>query len=241
VKAVAAGLAFAVLITAGTAVASDQFLLLRLDGNHVKWGAPSLGTSAQVRYAFVSSAMASPGAINCEAMVPLDAMLESSRIDRARFRQEVAAAFALWHGAADIAFVEASDPATADILIGAEREPRGFAFTNVAYDQAGTAPVRRIEKSLICFNPDKHWKVGFDGNMDVYDIRYAITHEIGHAIGLDHPSPSGELMSFRYGEDFRTLQEGDVSGAVALYGRRGAPAVAAVQKPGPPAPDMALR
>lgn len=233
-------LALALFVSVGRA--SDQFLLLRLDGVHVKWGAPQLGTSAQVRYAFATGATAVPGAINCEVMMPPEALLEASHINRARFRQEVAIAFAMWQGAADIGFVEVSDPTSADILIGAQGNPRGFAFTNVDYERAhGGASVQRIEKSLICLNPNKRWKIGFDGNMDVDHIRYAIAHEVGHAIGLDHPSPSGQLMSFRYGEDFRTLRPGDVSGAVALYGRRGAPVVAAAPKPGAPVPDMALR
>ena len=48
----------------------------------------------------------------------------------------------------------------------------------------------------------------------------AIAHEIGHAIGLDHPEPHGQIMSMRYHEEFRTLQAGDVSGAVRIYGPR---------------------
>ena len=107
---------------------------------------------------------------------------------------------------------------------------------------AEPSPARRIAKSLICLNPAKSWKIGFNGNMDVYDLRYTIAHEVGHAIGLDHPSPSGQLMSFRYDEDFRSLRPGDVSGAVALYGKPGTPVAAAPPKPaGGAAPDMALR
>jgi hypothetical protein len=223
------------------AAASDQFELLRLDGVLVKWGVSRLGAPAKVRYAFITTPMHFAGAINCNDMVPLDALLDASHISRARLRAEVEAAFAMWQAAADISFAETDDPALADILIGSEAAPRGFAFSNVDYDHAGAAPVRRIEKSLICLNPAKPWKIGFDGNMDVYDVRYTIAHEAGHAIGLDHPSPSGQLMSFRYGEDFRTLRTGDINGAVALYGKRGAPAVVAAPKPGAPVPDMALR
>ena len=237
-------LALALFVSVGRA--SDQFLLLRLDGVHVKWGAPRLGTPALVRYAFATGVTAVPGAINCEVMVPLEALLEASHINRARFRQEVAIAFAMWQDAADIGFVEVSDPTSADILIGAQGNPRGFAFTNVDDERAHSgASVRRIEKSLICLNPNKRWKIGFDGNMDVYDIRYAIAHRLPMRSGMRSASiirsPNGQLMSFRYGEDFRTLRPGDVSDAVALYGRRGAPAVAAAPKPGAPAPDMALR
>jgi hypothetical protein len=87
-----------------------------------------------------------------------------------------------------------------------------------------------MQKSRICLNPTKLWKIGFDGNLDVYDIRYTIAHAVGHAIGLDHPSPSGELMSFRYKEDLRTLQPGDVAGAMALYGEAGTASVEASSK-----------
>ena len=49
-------------------------------------------------------------------------------------------------------------------------------------------------------------------------LRYTLAHEIGHAIGLDHPNAPGQIMGYRYEESFRDLQPGDLSGAVALYG-----------------------
>jgi hypothetical protein len=243
-----ATLAMGVAISCCGAAASVDFVLLRLDGAYVKWGTPRLGTSALVHYAFITEPMRSTGAINCDFMVPISAALKASGVDREHFRSEVAAAVGLWQAAADVRFVESADPATADILIGAQGNPRGFAFTNVDYDRTGATfasasavPVRRIKKSLICVNPAKRWKIGFDGNLDVYDIRYTIAHEVGHAIGLDHPSPSGDLMSFRYSEDFRALQPGDVAGAVALYGKPGRATAASSSKPsGAATSDMAL-
>jgi hypothetical protein len=133
----------------------------------------------------------------------------------------------MWQAVADIRFEPAADPAGADILIGAQAVPRDRAYTNVAHAPAaapaaalrGAAePVRRIGRSLICLNPRQRWKIGFDGNLKVYDLRYTLAHEIGHAIGLDHPGSRGELMGFRYTERFRALQHGDIAGAVALYG-----------------------
>jgi hypothetical protein len=70
----------------------------------------------------------------------------------------------------------------------------------------------------MCLSPEERWKIGFDGDLDVYDLRYALLHEIGHAIGLDHPALAGQLMDFRYLERFRAPQTGDILGAVALYG-----------------------
>ena len=75
-----------------------------------------------------------------------------------------------------------------------------------------------IGRSLICLNPRQPWKIGFDGDLKVYDLRYTLAHEIGHAIGLDHPSPSGQLMSYRYDEGQPGLQPGDIKGAALLYG-----------------------
>jgi hypothetical protein len=114
----------------------------------------------------------------------------------------------------------ASSRAKPGVLIGAEADPVGYAYADVKYMKGGAGATRQIDRSLICFNPLKRWKVGFDGNLAVYDLRYTIAHEIGHAIGLDHPEPHGQLMSMDYLEIFRSLQAGDVSGAVRFYGAR---------------------
>ena len=77
---------------------------------------------------------------------------------------------------------------------------------------------------MVCLNPTRPWKIGFDGDLDVYDLRYTLIHEIGHAIGLDHPAIAGQLMAYKYGEKFRVLQAGDIRGVETLYGpRRAAP------------------
>lgn len=94
------------------------------------------------------------------------------------------------------------------------------AFANVSYAPDEKDGVRAIEQALVCLNPDHKWKVGFDGDENVYDIRYTLIHEIGHAIGLDHPGPSGQVMGFRYTEAFAELQPGDLFGIRQLYGLR---------------------
>ena len=138
----------------------------------------------------------------------------------------------MWETAADLTFREAREGAPADIMIGAQLEPEGWAFADVVYDRASPERIKPILRALVCLNPLRRWKVGFDGDLKAYDLRYTLAHEIGHAIGLDHPAAAGEIMGFRYEERFRTLQPGDVKGVVALYGKRGGRRVV-TSEPGP--------
>jgi len=213
------GLALAGLLGAGGAHATGLlgFRLLDFNGVLVRWGATE--TPVTVTYGFVDKSVTFGDARNCRAMVPLDDLLERSGIDRAALEREAAAAFEMWEQVANIRFAPAAPGTRPDIQIGAQRDPIAYAFADVAYVK-GDGPLRPIERSLICFNPTKRWKVGFDGNLGVYDLRYTLAHEIGHAIGLDHPGGHGQIMSMHYKEDFRALQDGDVSGAVRIYGPR---------------------
>lgn len=224
-----------------TAIAQDGgYRFIELHGHHVKWGVPVLGDAARITYAFATAPVSNADARNCKAMVPMDALLVRSGISHSVFTHEVAAAFAMWARVAGLSFTRTDDTARADILIGAQAVPRGFAFTDVAYEKTGVTGLRRLEHASICLNPARRWKVGFDGDLDVYDLRYTIAHEIGHAIGLDHPGPGGELMGFAYRESYDGLQPGDIAGVRRLYGSRPAtgpdtapPTVAA--RPGNPA------
>lgn len=223
----------AALLVSRTAASADGFLgfrLLDLDGSYVRWGGTGADPAAQpvrVSYAFVNGPTRPTDAHNCRAMTPVDNLIGRSRIAEPVFRAEVREAFRMWENVAHIRFEYSQDAATADILIGAQSMPFGRAFTDVSYavpptgEKAGEKldpSTRRISRSLICLNPMTPWKVGFDGDVSVYDLRYTIAHEIGHAIGLNHPSAAGQLMSYRYDERVRDLQPGDIAGAVALYG-----------------------
>lgn len=195
------------------------FRLLDFGGIYVRWGGKAT-EPVVVTYAFVQQDVTFPDARNCGTMVPMDRLLADSGIGNDAYEAEVKAAFGMWERVANIRFEPAAADAKPGILIGAQRDPVGHAFADVAYAKTVDGSVRPIERSLICLNPMKRWKIGFDGNLVVYDLRYTIAHEVGHAIGLDHPEPHGQLMSMRYQEGFRTLQAGDVSGAVRIYGAR---------------------
>lgn len=232
------------LTTAAMAAAAPAYRLLTLDGAYLKWGKPALGTGAVITYSLAARLMSFDKATNCRRMAPFSKVFLHSHITRRQALTELKAAFATWQAVADVKFVPATPGAAADIIIGAEAVPLGRAFTNVAYERddehrPGTdkaltslrpvdliapvknetsAPAHSIAQSLICLNPDEPWKVGFDGNLHAYDLRYAFIHEIGHSIGLDHPGAHGEIMSFKYLELFRTPQAGDIAGVVRLYG-----------------------
>ena len=215
-----AGLLCCAFGTTGSAQNAVSFNLLKLAGNHVQWRAPANGQVLVVTYMLVRDDVESAGARNCRKMTSLDRLIAASELAPSAVHEEIAAAFQMWEAAVNISFREASEGERANILIGAQAEPQGWAFADVSYDTASPERVKPISLSRICLNPAKRWKIGFDGNLSVYDLRYTLVHEIGHAIGLDHPAGADQIMGYRYEERFRTLQSGDKQGAALLYGAR---------------------
>jgi hypothetical protein len=204
---------------AGASISSDgNFRLLKLDGYHVKWGENAFGAGATVSYAFVDVPMRFDGARNCRELVPMTDLATRNGISEATLHAETAAAFRTWAAAANITFTPVDDPDQADILIGAQGQPVGRAYANVMYQPGSSDGIKAIDRALVCLNPDQRWKVGFNGDVEVYDMRYTLVHEIGHAIGLDHPGPYGQIMSFGYSEQYSDLQPGDFHGVQLLYG-----------------------
>lgn len=195
----------------------EGYRLLELDGYKVKWGDRRLGVGASISYAFAGDTLQFKDAHNCGELASIEALLDEN-VSMKTLRRETAAAFQVWERAAGLSFHEVTDVRDANIILGAQGQPRGRAFANVSYAPDPEDGVRAIEQALVCLNPNHAWKVGFDGDEDVYDIRYTLIHEIGHAIGLDHPGASGQVMAFRYTEAFDDLQPGDLVGVRLLYG-----------------------
>ena len=220
-------------IGAATAAEVANFEILTLEGNNVRWQKPSDGQGPVISYSIVSDTAEFVGARNCRKLTTLDELAAASQLLKAMVREEIAAAFAMWESVANLTFRETPDSSKANILIGAQMEPEGWAFADVFYDALSSERLKPISKALICLNPTKRWKIGFDGDLKTYDLRYTIAHEIGHAIGLDHPSGAGQLMDYHYAERFRQLQPGDVQGALQLYGDRQPVTVMAKAAPRP--------
>jgi hypothetical protein len=185
---------------------------------------------------------------NCGRMVSFGAITSVSEgLSVTAAEVELRAAFTAWESVTNISFVAIDDPERADIVVGASSQPGGRAFANLSVGNSPGSPIiakalgrldqspdatqkailprngseyAAIDKALICLNPGVKWKVGFTGNLDVYDLRYTFTHEIGHAIGLDHPGSSGSIMGYRYDQRFDKLQVSDIAAAQRLYGKK---------------------
>lgn len=231
------------------AASSRGFAPLKLDNHLVKWGKAEPGTPTRITYAFVQGPVVQEKARNCRAMDSLDRLARISGLAVEDIRAQAVAAFALWQEVSNLDFEETAHVNEADILLGVQSVPRGYAFTNVRYHSAladlaheesgedrglnrpgpeeagpvaltGAARFAEITQSAICLNPAHKWKIGFDGDLTTYDLRYTFAHEIGHAIGLDHYLKQRSIMHFKYTEEFDGLQPSDIEGVQWLYGSR---------------------
>jgi len=227
--------------------------LLRLEGHLMRWAPEAAGGKTVISYSILkgpyhvasSKSILSPS--NCAKMHAFAHIVaKSPGLTEEKAKTELQAAFRAWESVANIAFVEVSDPALANIVIGAADDPGGRAFANLSYrSEKGLTPVTMalgkpdahaaasdrdgsdgsvvpIDQAYVCLNPKSRWKIGFDGNLEVYDLRHTFTHEVGHAIGLDHPDATGAVMAFRYDERVSELQPSDIAGVQRLYGQRSA-------------------
>lgn len=209
--------AIGVVTCALSAAADELFRPLCIHGACVKWANPGHELPLTLKWSIATADTETADAHNCRRMRPPRQLLERSNLSSADLRRALQTAFVAWERAANIQFIEIADPESADILIGEQDVPTGYAFTNVSLVTTSNGEPS-IGRALICLNPAKRWKIGYDGDLAVYDLVHTFAHEIGHSIGLDHPDQRGHLMSFRYDEIRRGLSDGDVMGAVSLYG-----------------------
>jgi len=214
--------------------ADDAFRLLQIDGHVVKWGAPVLGEGATVSYAVINGPSKITGNVNCLRVTGIENLLVRSRVTRHSFDRELGAALAMWQSAANVHFVPARRASSADIVFTAEAIPDGIAYADVALGP-GARNVSSLKRGIVCLNPEIRWRAASENSASAaaIDLRYTLAHEIGHVLGLDHPGPEGELMSFEYGSHSDVLKAGDIAGIATLYGRRGEVPVLALNSRAP--------
>ena len=236
----------------GNAALAEAGELLRVEGYLMRWAPEAAGGKTIITYSILQGAyhvktrksILSPS--NCAKMHAFsDIVAKSPDLTEEKAKDELQAALQRWESVANIAFIEMNDPSLANIVIVAADDPGGRAFANLSYrgekgptpvtmalgnapaspvldDNGGDGSVVPIDQAYVCLNPKSRWKIGFDGNLDIYDLRHTFTHEVGHAIGLDHPDSTGAVMAFRYDERVRDLQPSDIAGVRRLYGPRAA-------------------
>jgi hypothetical protein len=171
-----------------------------------------------VTWGFATADAAFPDAINCRRLAPMADLAPAWTGDAGRLGRIAAEAFAMWSREADIRFRPARDGEAPDILIGAQGVPDHVAFANVwhAAPSGGIAPLTR---ATVCLNPEQAWSAGpGPAPAGALDLETVLAHEIGHAIGLDHPGARGSLMGYTNQGSIDHLMPGDIAGAVALYG-----------------------
>lgn len=112
-------------------------------------------------------------------------------------------------------------PAAENILMLGQ-DPDAAAATRIFYNRRGM-----ISEADIVLNPTQQFST--DGTFGTFDLESALTHEIGHLLGLDHSALPSATMFDNYSRNgvlgssrttARTLSGDDVAAARALYGTR---------------------
>jgi len=224
-----ASIACAGFIAESSAQVSEPRSLLIRYKEHVamKWGEPSFGTGAKVTYAFVRHSVRIENGLQrngvCTEIAPLGKVFA---LPMRVLMEETRAALARWAAVTNLDFVEVAQT-NAEILIGSlpheSGAPHGIkSRVNLVATPPSSGNVSTIRKAAICLRQDVSWTLGGGG----WDVRVALTHELGHVIGIDHPEhvAPGEgkewpVMHNRFAPS-PELTRSDIVGAVSLYGAR---------------------
>lgn len=185
------------------------------DGYGSKWDSPAFGTGAVVTWSFVTpgAALSSHPAIahlsgvntlgsgdpEWDIRHKIDAQFGSGAFDAA-----VRRAFATWAAAADLKFVQVTDPGTAfagatapDIRIGAYHFPEGDLAGGAAWGPpgddlnfpdalAGDLALNDRNRFTLAPGAAEGSPLPTDGGSYLNDVEGLVLHELGHALGLAH-------------------------------------------------------
>lgn len=186
-----------------------------------KWGPPVFGTGATITWSLMGTGT------SCAAEFAGCTITALADFMPAGYLAEVQQAFAAWSAVANVTFVQVADDgaafnaptASGDIRLG------GHAFDGALGVLAhGYYPPNNGNTAAgdIHFDVSEQWKLAFGG--PGFDIFQVLTHELGHALGLDHTGVPNSLMNPFYTEAFAGPQADDIAGMQFIYGRpNGAP------------------
>lgn len=152
------------------------------------------------------------------------------------WNQVAASAAAAWNGLADVNFTTTTGAGGAgergndvnEAYFRGTFEGQAFgdavAITLYNFDaDAGT-----ILEADVVFDSNRPWNSyrgpvqPYSGGGNLYDIRRVALHEFGHVLGLGHPDDAGQsvaaIMNSRL-SNTESIQQDDINGLVAVYGR----------------------
>lgn len=199
----------------------------------VKWGPGNIGTPVVVTYGFVTEPDIFDDGIlkeaGCRNLVSLAESLPG--VTQEELDSVAAYAFGEWSALSGLQFKRAVPGERPDVLLGAQAEPSGVAWTDLRLKKgrAGRG-FHQITAGVICFSPKPKmngwseagvWRVAKNGEVlePKEDLEYALLHEVGHVLGVGHPSSKKNVMGFTM-TGIRTITEILAGVAISLYGPR---------------------
>ena len=130
------------------------------------------------------------------------------------FQSEISESFAVWENVANIRFKTSLNAELADIRLGwREIDGKGGILGETTIPSSGP-----LSSVVIALDVDEDWFLGGDSPRTLIDFSSTVTHEIGHAIGIDHSASNEALMNSTYSTTIFQIQQDDIDAATAIYG-----------------------
>ncbi|KAF9661531.1 hypothetical protein SADUNF_Sadunf19G0078500 [Salix dunnii] len=131
-------------------------------------------------------------------------------------RSVCADAFQKWAEVTSFTFTEATDGASADIVIAFYSGDHG---DGTSFDGPGNILAHAFypQNGRLHYDADENWST--DPTMNQNDLESVSVHEIGHLLGLDHSNDPEAIMypTIETGTKKRDLTQDDIDGIHALY------------------------